>query len=204
MASIFFSKIQLPRVKKDNLVDLQIKNCLHLTFPFQYVTLSCISFYCPANTVHQHFAVSQMLRVMQSFKKNCCLVSHFTSYFPMIKKHSIFITSSPYCMPLSYLPPFISLLFLPPTVISGLISPVTLQTLPIHSSLSYPLYPNSPTSLYFYHSIAVISLWHCFNTSPLPHLSSISRLPLSLLDFNSIQTFMLAQDFPSCCIHVVN
>lgn len=52
MASIFFSKIQLPRVKKDNLVDLQIKNCLHLTFPFQYVTLSCISFYCPANTVH--------------------------------------------------------------------------------------------------------------------------------------------------------
>lgn len=69
--------------------------------------------------------------------------------------------------------------FSPPTVISGLISPVTLQTLPIHSSLSYPLYPNSPTSLYFYHSIAVISLWHCFNISPLPHLSSISRLPLS-------------------------
>lgn len=92
-------------------------------------------------------------------------MSRFTSHSPLIKKNTLYLSFFTFSVGF-YLPPFISLLPLSPAVIPGLLS-----LLMLHSSLSliflsHPLSPNSPASLYFYHSIAVISPRHRFNTTP--------------------------------------
>ncbi len=107
-------------------------------------------------------------------------MSRFTSRSPLIKKTL-------------YIYHLFSLLY---ALISSSLSPTLRFTpfslpcchlwslIPSDSSLSlifpsHPLSPNSPTSLYFYHSIAVISPRHRFNTPP-PFLTKPFLHPSSL------------------------
>lgn len=161
------------------------------------VLYTALSSHLPARIVNQHYIVSQT-------SKGWCIPpnrfpqgrSRFTSHSPLITKtlyiyHPLSLLYVRY-PPRSISHPSFSPFSLSSAVISGLLSPVMLQTLPFPSSFSLtPISPNSPASLYFYHSIAVISPWHRFNThTPPPFLAKPflhpSSLSLSLFALHSI------------------